>query len=131
MAAATPAATCDQRLLASKVSTDLGYLGYLAFPAIVINAYWHQRFQQYFSSDPKLLRLNCDQRLLASKVSTVPFGLHMSALGDCDQRLLASKVSTDGAYHRGYCENFCDQRLLASKVSTVDSPPDSPYQREA
>jgi len=37
---------CDQRLLASKVSTVLDNFSHWRGLVDVINAYWHQRFQQ-------------------------------------------------------------------------------------
>jgi len=60
----------------------------------VINAYWHQRFQQCWEA----LRLQypqSDQRLLASKVSTASQQPRVKMGMRRDQRLLASKVSTE------------------------------------
>jgi len=60
----------------------------------VINAYWHQRFQQWglrLSTYPRYR----DQRLLASKVSTDLSNYAWRYRRQSDQRLLASKVSTE------------------------------------
>ncbi len=43
---ALAAQTGDQRLLASKVSTGTGNRRFWVIQLQVINAYWHQRFQQ-------------------------------------------------------------------------------------
>jgi len=107
----------DQRLLASKVSTaNKKTLGCLRCG--VINAYWHQRFQQrrhQSSIDTELIVINAywhqrfQQRILIpsyqSCISVINAYWHQrfqqfNNIGNrqqlaCDQRLLASKVSTE------------------------------------
>ncbi len=61
----------------------------------MINAYWHQRFQQNSSFPPSVTSKLRDQRLLASKVSTVVQQSGQQTAWTSDQRLLASKVSTE------------------------------------
>ncbi len=113
---------CDQRLLASKVSTGKFISNQLSDRG-VINAYWHQRFQQFYgvvwcgmlplwSTPTGIKGFNRGNMLFARK--------HRNG----DQRLLASKVSTVPPLGRDFENPSSDQRLLASKVSTAwDSVP--------
>ena len=110
--------SCDQRLTASKVSTQQTFSHQNQSPALVINALRHQRLVHPLPYRKNASQQTCDQRLTASKVSTLIMATAFNWPSASDQRLTASKVSTRFSIAKFCARNSCDQRLTASKVST-------------